>query len=166
MRNIALNMKLDLLQHLYFTRIEYGALLPVFSTINAKDVEWFRDKKVPVLILTGIANPRPLRKYARSISTTLKEISFRDHHKYSKKDLDTITRRFRSTGDPDTLILTTEKDAQRLQDLEPEEDIKNALYYVTIHVKFLNEDQEEFNNLILDYVRSNKRDNILHQATN
>lgn len=166
MRNIATRMELDMLQHLYFTYIDYGDLRPVYEQENARSDAWFREKRSPVLILTGIANPRPIRKYARSISTKLDEISYPDHHSYTAKDIRKISNRYRSLGDPDALILTTEKDAQRLQSMEVDEDVKKALYYITIHVKFLNEDQEEFNNIILDYVRSNKRDNILHQATN
>lgn len=165
MRNIANRMQLGLHQHLFFTHIEFKKFLPVFKLDNTKEASWFKENKAPVMMLTGIANPRPLRKYARSISTQLSEMSFPDHHEYTKNDIQKITSKYRSLNNPDALILTTEKDAMRLQELYPENDIKNALYYITIHVQFLNDDQDEFNNLILDYVRSNKRDNILHQTT-
>ena len=164
MRNIATNMNLGLHQHLYFTNMNFGEFHPVFHLSQSKDAAWFKEKKSPVLLLTGIANPRSLRKYARSISTQLIEVSFPDHHQFTKKDLQKLTTRYRSFNNPDALILTTEKDAMRLQGLDPEPDIKQALYYITIHVQFLNDDHKEFNNLILDYVRSNKRNNILHQT--
>ena len=164
MRNIAKNMKLGLHQNLYFTIMNFGDFLPVYSIDNPKEAAWFKEKKPPVLMLTGIANPRSLRRYARSISTQLLEFTFPDHHQYSSKDLQKITKAYRSLNNPNALILTTEKDAMRLQGLDPDTDIKQALYYITIHVHFLNDDKEEFNNLILDYVRSNKRDNILHQT--
>jgi len=163
MRNIAINMKLGLHQHLFFTNIGNGELHPVYDIEEKKDASWFKDKKAPVLILAGIANPRSLRKYARSISTQLNEISYPDHHQYTLKDLQKISSTYRSMNNPDALILTTEKDAMRLQDLDPDDKIKKALYYITIHVEFMNDDQEEFNNIIFDYVRSNKRDNILHK---
>ena len=166
MRNIAKNMKLGLHQHLFFTNIANGELHPVYDLQEKKEAVWFKDKKAPVLILAGIANPRSLRKYARSISTHLEEISYPDHHQYTTKDLLKVSSTYRAMNNPDALILTTEKDAMRLQRFDPDDDIKKALYYITIHVDFLNNDQEEFNNIILDYVRSNKRDNILHQATN
>lgn len=166
MRNIAKNMNLGLHQHLYFTRMNDGELHSVYDLQEKKDASWFKAKKAPVLILSGIAYPRAMRRYARSISTQLQELSYPDHHQYTAKDLQKISRAYRAINNPDALILTTEKDAMRLQDLQPDDDIKNALYYITIHVEFLNDDQEEFNNIILDYVRSNKRDNILHQTAN
>ncbi len=166
MRNIATNMKLGLHQHLYFTRISNGELHSVYGLQDEKEASWFKERKAPVLAIAGIANPRSLRRYARSISTKMQEISYPDHHQYTAKDLQKISRTYRAMNNPDALILTTEKDAMRLQGLDPDDDIKNALYYITIHVEFLNDDQEEFNNIILDYVRSNKRDNILHQAAN
>lgn len=166
MRNIAKNMNLGLHQHLFFTRISNGELHPVYDLQETKEAAWFKNKKAPVLTLAGIANPRSLRKYARSISTQLQEISYPDHHQYTLKDLQKITRAYRAMNNQDALILTTEKDAMRLQRLDPDDDIKKALYYITIHVDFMNDDQEEFNNIILDYVRSNKRDNILHQGAN
>lgn len=166
MRNIAKNMNLGLHQHLFFTRIRNGELHPVYDLQETKEAEYFKNKKAPVLILAGIANPRSLRKYARSISTHLQEISYPDHHQYTLKDLKKISRIYRAMNNPDALILTTEKDAMRLQGLDPDDDIRKALYYITIHVDFLNDDQEEFNHIILDYVRSNKRDNILHQGAN
>ncbi len=164
LRNIANNMKLGLHQNLYFTSMNFGDFRPVYTIDNVSDAAWFKDKKPPVIMLTGIANPRSLRRYARSISTQLLEFTFPDHHQYSMKDLQKITKSYRSLNNPNALILTTEKDAMRLQGLEPDPDIKQALYYITIHVHFLNDDKEEFNHLILDYVRSNKRDNILHQT--
>ena len=165
MRNIVTNMNLALHQNMYFTHMSFDNFRPVYDIENAKESSWFKEKKPPVIMLTGIANPRSLRKYARSISTQLVEFTFPDHHQYTLKDLQKISKAYRSLNNPDTLILTTEKDAMRLQGLQADADIKQALYYITIHVHFLNDDKKEFNHLILDYVRSNKRDNILHQTT-
>jgi len=164
MRNLAKRMNLEIHQHLFFTTVGYGDLKPVYSGSEIKDPASLKAKKAPVLILAGIANPRPIRRYARSISTQIHEIIFPDHHRYTTKDLEKICKRYQSIGHPDTIILTTEKDAMRLQSLQPGESLRRALCYVTIHVRFLNNDQTEFNQIILNYVRSNKRDNILYQG--
>lgn len=164
MRNIANEMKLGLHQNMYFTYMSFDNFRPVYDIEDAKESSWFREKKTPVIMLTGIANPRSLRNYARSISPQLYEMTYSDHHQYTKKDLQKIASKYKSLNNPDALILTTEKDAMRLHGLEPDADIKKALYYITIHVHFLNDDQKEFNHLILDYVRSNKRNNILHKT--
>jgi len=163
MRNMAKRLGLGFHQNLYFTAIAYDRIRPVFETSKVKDEQFFKDKKVPVLLLTGIANPRPLRTFARRISTRLHEIRFPDHHRFSARDIGKISARLDEINDPDTLVLTTEKDAMRLQETNLPEKIKNNIYYVPIRVVFLNNDQDEFNQIIRNYVRSNKRNNILHQ---
>ncbi len=166
MRNMATKLGLGFNQHLYFTSIEYGRIRPVFEISEVRDEDYFKKKKVPVLLLTGIANPRPLRTFARRISTQLHEVRFPDHHYFSKKDIDRLSTGLTAINDPGTLILTTEKDAMRLQEAELPESLKNNIYYVPIRVVFLNDDQDEFNQIILNYVRSNQRNNILHKETN
>ena len=91
-------------------------------------------------------------------------LTFPDHHSYSEKDIRKLQEKVEMTGHPDTLILTTEKDAMRLQDLDISDSLKKSLYYVPIRVEFVNEHQKnEFDKIIMSYVRSNQRDNILHK---
>lgn len=163
MRNMVKKLGLDLHQNLYFTSIEYGRIRPVFDISEVKDEDFFKKKKVPVLLLTGIASPRPLRTFTRRITTRIHEIRFPDHHRYGARDIDRINARLAEINDPDTLILTTEKDAMRLQEADLPETLKNKIYYVPIRVVFLNDDQDEFNKIIRNYVRSNQRNNILHK---
>ena len=61
-------------------------------------------------------------------------------------------------------MLTTEKDAMRLRDHHPEPDLQDAFHAVRIHVHFLNDDKEDFDRQILNYVHSNKRSSILYQG--
>ncbi|MEX2371079.1 MAG: tetraacyldisaccharide 4'-kinase [Bacteroidales bacterium] len=165
MRNLVKKLNIDFRQHLFFTTIKYHEIRSVFDIAEQKNAAYFKDKRVPVLLLTGIANPRHIRTYARSISTNLHEIAFPDHHAYSEKDILKILNRLTALDHPETLVLTTEKDAMRLQELPIPDSLKKSLYYVPIRVDFLNDDREDFNKIILNYVRSNKRDNILHKET-
>jgi tetraacyldisaccharide 4'-kinase len=65
------------------------------------------------------------------------------------------------------IIITTEKDAVRMTDLKGlSTKVRENLYYLPIDIKFLQDDGDKFNQLILDYVRKNSRNNILAQATN
>lgn len=166
MRNIVKSMDIGLHQHLFFTKVLYGNIQPVFDLSVPHDEAHFKTSEAPVLLVTGIANPRPMRKFARKISTKLTEIQFPDHHAYRKKDLDKIEQAFIKTGHPDPLILTTEKDAMRLQDADVPQSLKEHLYYVPIEIDFLNDDRKEFDKIILNYVRNNKRDNILYKEAN
>ena len=81
-----------------------------------------------------------------------------------KKDLENIINTFMEMEGEDKMIMTTEKDAMRLQkfpDIDPS--VKAKMYYIPIVIDFLYEDTENFNNQILNYVRHNKRDSILHK---
>jgi len=165
LRDIRSKMNLRLHQHIFFTTIEYGELRPVFPSGTPRDLAGFRDEKSEVLMVTGIANPRPMKKFARSISPTAHTLNFPDHHNYSPTDMKTIRERWLGLNDPGALVLTTEKDAMRMQMTEVPEDLKTALYYVEIKIRFLNDEGgKEFNQIILNYVRSNKRDSILYKG--
>jgi tetraacyldisaccharide 4'-kinase len=153
-------------QHLYFTCMRYGDLAPVFPGSEKKDASWFKTHVSGVVIVAGIAQPRPLRQYARSISTNISELFFPDHHSYTQKDMEKISAAYRKLkkGDQEVLVLTTEKDAMRLHDHQPEPDLQDAFHAVRIHVHFLNDDKEDFDRQILNYVHSNKRSSILYQG--
>jgi tetraacyldisaccharide 4'-kinase len=146
--------------------MHYGEIRPVFETDSPKTREEVKKNKGPVLLLTGIANPRDLRKFARSISTSFYEMNFPDHHAYTSRDIEKIMDKISEINHPGLLILTTEKDAMRLQEIQMNNQLKEILYYVPIHVAFLNEDADEFNQIILNYVRNNKRNSILHKEQN
>ena len=100
-------------QHLYFTTMRYGKLSPVFPESPAREAEWFKKHVGSILIVSGIANPRPLRQYARSINTNLTELSFPDHHTSSHHDMEKISTAYEKLkkSHQEVLVLTTEKDA-------------------------------------------------------
>lgn len=166
LREYANKIGLSLGQHLYFTTMRYGDLSPIFPESPKKDAAWFKKQVGAVLIVAGIANPRHLRQYARGINTHIRELSFPDHHHYSGRDMEKISRAYRELKEQhgEVLVLTTEKDAMRLRDQNPEKNLRDALHSVRIHVHFLNDDKEEFDKQILNYVSSNKRSSILYQG--
>ena len=59
-------------------------------------------------------------------------------------------------------LITTEKDAARLKEITNIADfIDKGTYYIPIGISFLNDDAEEFNNFITDYVKTNKSNSII-----
>ena len=61
---------------------------------------------------------------------------------------------------PVKYVITTEKDAVRLREFTNiAEPSKSSFYYIPVGIDFLNDDKDEFDNLIVDYVRKNKRNN-------
>jgi tetraacyldisaccharide 4'-kinase len=150
-------------QHLFFTTVRYGELLPVYSGTSRRDAAWFREHVAGVLILAGIAQPRHIRHFARSINTQIHEMIFPDHHRFTARDLERINGNYEKLRKPgeEILVLTTEKDAMRLQEFGPPEAFRNACHAIRIHIHFLNDDQESFDNQIRNYVINNKRSSIL-----
>ena len=171
MREYVNKMKLSLGQHLYFTTIRYGDLIPVYPNVPEHNLQWFRENIGAVLLVAGIVNPRALRHFARSINTNISEIFFPDHHRFRQRDLIRITGSYNKLKEElslkeegkQVLILTTEKDAMRLKEHTPDPLVQHAFYAVRIHVQFLNDDNDEFDQQIIEYVKNNKRSSILYQ---
>ncbi len=174
MREYVNRIELGIGQHLFFTTIGYGDLYPVFQDVQPKGADHYRNHASGVVLISGIANPGALREYAGGISDNIREIRFRDHHRYTSKDLDRIrsavneiqsgARNNMDGSTAEILILTTEKDAVKLRELAVPEPIRKAMHAVRIRVQFLNDDQEEFEKQINSYVTSNKRGSLLYQG--
>ena len=162
-RQYVKNIKLHLRQHLYFTCMAYDNIYPVYHIENPHSFKYFKEKKVPVLIVTGIADPRSVKRFVRKISTNFKVLTYPDHHTYRGKDLEKIEEEYLALGSEDAIIITTEKDAMRFEALEPSGKLKQVMYKIRIKVEFLNNDAGNFNKQIISYVTSNKRDSILHK---
>ena len=147
-------------QSLYFTTIEYESLTPLFAkekpTIEKEALE---DKHV--MLITGIASPKQiiidLKPHVKEMTT----LAFSDHHQFKSKDIMKINETFNAIKG-EKIIVTTEKDATRLEQLEGlSEEVKQNLYVLPIKVKFMINQEEEFNDKIIDYVRKNSRNSIL-----
>jgi tetraacyldisaccharide 4'-kinase len=154
-------------QHLFFTSVRYGDLVPVYPDVRSRTAEWYRSRESGVLIVTGIARPREIRQYARGINPKIHELTFPDHHRYTPGDISRISQRYgelKSTW-KEVLVLTTEKDAVKLREQEPLGGLMNDMHAIRIRIHFLNNDQENFKKQITDYVASNKRSSNLYQET-
>ena len=130
---------------LYWTTLEYGKFLPVFPD-HAPDLpQGMIPPQGCVLLLTGIANPRPLEEKLRKITPNITSMPFPDHHNYSSHDLRRIETAFRQITAKKKYIVTTEKDAARLQATSSlPEALKSFLYYIPITIRFLGNGENEF----------------------
>ena len=109
-----------------------------------------------VLLITGIANPSQLIKEASKYTDKIKHLRFRDHYSFKKEDIDKMLQEYKKLGEK-KLILTTEKDYVRLMDFE---ELTDKLFYWPINVEINN--KEEFNQIILNYVRENQGNREFH----
>ena len=134
-------------QKVFFTTIEYGTPYHIFN----KGDEWMLTPRDEVLLVCGIANPRPLKEYLLEKSHTYYQQDYSDHHIFSIDDLNEIKERFNQINAKDKLILTTEKDAVRLIKFT-EELASLPMYVLPIRHRFLFEEGDQFNELVHDFI--------------
>jgi len=120
---------------LYFTTIGYGNPLAVFP--NGRSLLIGDLNQYDVLLLTGIANPKPFEAYINRKAASVQTISFPDHHAFSEKDISRIVRKWNAIMSPQKILLTTEKDAVRLQQLKIPEEMVKYTFYVPVEINFL-----------------------------
>jgi len=150
-------------QGIFFTTINYADLLPVFNKSEQKlSCDFCKKEKYNLLLVTGIADPQPLKNHLQSYFNIISEMRFPDHHAFNEKDIIKIKDDFEKLPGKNKIILTTEKDAIRLQNFSNIADsLAKIIYFIPIRVEFPGNQKNEFNKLIQYYVRENKRDNIL-----
>lgn len=143
-------------QLLNFSCIKYGELY----SLHNKDTIPKSKKFSTILLFSGIANSYPIQDRLRKKCNELIVMDFKDHHKYSIKDLSKIKNKFDDIYTKNKVIITTEKDAMRLSKPELFKFVENLpIFYLPIEVKLHNDDAKKFDKKIIDYVRKNKRNN-------
>jgi len=118
---------------LLFTSISYCSPVPVFPIGESR---YAYAKKI--VLFTGIANDTPLVRFLSDNYRIARRLSFPDHHKFVWHDIQKIVSPLRK--DPTFGVMTTEKDAQRIQDYKGlPELIRRRLLMVPIRVRFSSE---------------------------
>jgi len=156
--------ELDLLpcQNLFFTYLSYGNPTPVFLQESISIDQWSKEN-FSILLVTGIANPKPLRNYLSDFANEIEEIQFPDHYAFTQKDILSIETKFNQLKGKNKIIITTEKDATRFFDMNFENELlKQHLFYIPLEIKFLDGDQKSFDKQVKNYVQKNKRSSNLH----
>ena len=153
-------------QFLYFTSFTYLPPVAVFKKVTHQniDYEYIKKNHVSVVLVSGIANPGPLLNFLKKYAASTDHIQFPDHHDFSVKDMERITQHFVQLNSKHKIIVTTEKDAVKLREIEgTDKKLKQFFYYIPVEVKFIDNDVKRFNRDILDYVGKNKEVNRLHK---
>jgi len=147
-------IKPELHQSLFFTYLKYDDYKPLFENY---------DKPVPenlssIVLFSGVANSYPFQEHLYRRCNDLHVLDFYDHHVYRKKDIDLIIKKYNEIFTRNKIIVTTEKDAMRLKNSPYISAFENLpVFYKPIRVRFHKPDGEEFDKIILNYVRKNKR---------
>lgn len=143
---VAQKLEVGLDQTIFFSGIKYASLLK-----SSKECIDLRDlKNYQVLLLTGIANPKPLVDFLKSHQFDFKHLSYPDHHNFSESDIKQLQASFDKLEGKKKLILTTEKDYVRIFAL-----LEN-IFYLSIDSYFINH-QKDFDQIIKTYVEKHSR---------
>ena len=153
-------------QSLFFSTMEYDKLISVFNG-TLDEESFYADKSWAVLLVTGIAYPKPMQDHIIKYSKKVESLSYPDHYFYQESDIHQIMQKFNGIISDKKIIITTEKDSVRIKDMEnlPEE-FKTSLFYLPVKVKFLENEGKDFNQKILNYVGENKSNRELHKRKN
>lgn len=146
-------------QRLFFTAIRYEEMRSMTGndTLSLEGI----DKDTSILLLTGIASPDQMRMDIEKYCSRVHTLSFGDHHQYTAKDIQTIKAEYEKI-EGKKIIVTTEKDAVRLADLQDLDDyLRSNIYQLPIKVAFLQDQEETFCDNILSYINKNSKNNIL-----
>jgi tetraacyldisaccharide 4'-kinase len=125
----------------FFTGISYRGILP------ASGKSPYKPEKV--VIVSGIANPKPLEDYITANFALVRHFAFRDHHIFSTDEVQKICDTAAHSG---SAVVTTEKDLARL-DPAPFEKASVPLYYLPIETEFI-KSGKEFDAMVLNAVMS------------
>ena len=155
-------------QQLYFSSFHYGKLQRIFPDVESAQPQeralTSLHANEQVLLLTGIASPASLMKQIEKQTKHIDLLAFGDHHSFSKRDMQQIRERFEKLEGKRKLIITTEKDATRLIEHPAlDEALKPYIYALPIEVEILQNQQDHFNQYIINYVTENPRDRLLPQ---
>ncbi|MBR1799790.1 MAG: tetraacyldisaccharide 4'-kinase [Bacteroidales bacterium] len=140
------DLKLRSCQKVFFSCIDYGELITLDGKAAGVDLRRVDN----ALVVTGIAHPKPMIDEIRS-KCKAEALSYPDHYDFSSSDIKTIRHRFEAMAGQNKVIVTTEKDAERLRLIS--EDL--PIYVLPMKVGFLDNAEATFNDIIESIVKEN-----------
>lgn len=146
-------------QTMFFTSVAY---LPMRDR-NGNPAGTILDAGTTVFLVTGISNAKPLVAHIRKFTSDIVHHNYPDHHRFSLKNISKLAGEFAACASQKKVIITTEKDAQRLfeHELLPLTETLPVLV-MPIGIQFLGNGDKQFDKLIAQYVREYTANHLLH----
>lgn len=144
-------------QKIFFTTINYDTPYHI-SNKDEKEVT----QQDEILLVCGIANPKPLKQYLDEHAYTYYQQDYGDHHIFTIDDLEEIRKKYDNINSENKFILTTEKDAVRLEKFN--EQLRDLpLYVLPIQHQFLFEEGRAFDETIIQFVKDFQLNSTNHE---
>lgn len=135
-------------QHVFFTSIGYDTAQAVFPEGDPRYLYTHR-----LILFSGIANDKPLRMFLSGNYKIVRHLEFPDHHKFTRADISSIHSAARAF--PTSVVMTTEKDCQRMRDcVNVPDNLKQRTFYTPIKVNFFSDqEREKFASTLNSYLK-------------
>ncbi|MEQ8624742.1 MAG: tetraacyldisaccharide 4'-kinase [Vicingaceae bacterium] len=150
-------------QKVFFSYIDYQELLPLNEAAAELASKKINLAKRGVLLVSAIANPRPLKLYLKRYAKEIDTIQFKDHHYFTEKDYKKINKQLETFLSPKKMVVITEKDAVKFDANKFE---NTPVFCMPIRIEFHQHELENFSLEIKNYVESYKRNEGISNSTN
>lgn len=128
-------------QEVFFSRYVYYNPYAMWAPDNRLQITEAHE----VLLICGIARTNYLLDYLHRTAGGVRIMEFEDHHVYTRYDLEMIIKHFGHMESPRKIVLTTEKDAMRLESFRDILDAHNmTIFILPIKVEFMFDDGKRF----------------------
>lgn len=136
-------------QKVFFSYYDYGHPYYIFNPQQRIRLE----EDMDVLLISAIANTEYLIEYLEEEVDLIKNLDYEDHHYFTKFDIGRLKTFYENMPSKKTAILTTEKDAMRLE-LHKEFLVENKMpiFALPVEVKFHFQEDEKFNSEVREFL--------------
>lgn len=136
-------------QQLFFSYYSYDNPYYIFNPRYSGPLS----KQVDVLLICAIARTDYLLDYLQEKVNSVVLMAFEDHHYFTKHDIGTLRATYERMESDKKIILTTEKDAMRLELHRPFlTEHQLPIFSLPVAVKFHFEEQEKFDQSVKDFL--------------
>ncbi|HNO71331.1 MAG TPA: tetraacyldisaccharide 4'-kinase, partial [Bacteroidia bacterium] len=116
-----------------------------------------------IILFTGISSPRVFKKHLQTKANNVISIFYPDHHEYTLVEINKLVEVFKGVKGENKIILTTEKDAMRLDKKGIVEILdKLPIYYIPIEMTFDEHEKKIFDDFVIEFIhRLNKQHKLV-----
>ena len=140
--------RLELKANVFFSYLRYGV---PYQLRQSERFERPLTADLDVLLISGIANPAPLYQYVAANSRSVKLLAYPDHHTYNRKNVISILESFKGIRSEDKILLTTEKDYQRLKIFTEQAAFPVPVWILPVEAAFDQKDHEQLSSIVFNY---------------
>lgn len=136
-------------QQIYFSYYDYAKPYYIFDPRYVAQLA----PDVDVLLICAIARTEYLSSYLDSQANHVSVLEYEDHHFFTKYDVARLKEHFDRMESSKKIIITTEKDAMRLEMHYPYiKENKMPIFAIPVEVKFHFEEGPKFNHQVKQYL--------------